>query len=536
MISTLLLFGAAIFLYFRTKADNIQIPSIVSVMQEATPWWNEHYTYRSEINVVNNHEENIFLLNHAALVVNLKSNSNGYDLKIIGNTDESFIEIPFEITNLDQVETQVAFNPSLYQAEKYYLYYGNKVASQKNFSEVEEHDQTNNIATLKNEETPFIKISNFKTWSIKEGQNTKINLNIQKNGSLQSKNLNYFFKIDTKRNVTGFKLGTSDIVELQLGNIGVGRHELFVVAKDQSGSIYRSNTVNIIVSAPVYVAITSTWAGVDVDDFNLGRITSVSQDFSFSITHFFSPRIFINVKIPQWRRAELKEWILERQNSFQDEIALGLFMQHDMVLEAGVKPKDNIEGWDKEMRGYDTPSTSYNEQEYEKILAWALQQFIKNGLPKPNGFRAGGWFANTDTLKAIEDQGFSYDSSAVKPFKIGQTEMTQTWMTDFGTQPYYPSEKDQNKSGEMKLLEIPTNGGSLEWLSESEIIANFYVNYKIEEIATSAKIVVYSIHPEWFNTEEENLRALLKEINNYSYDLDRGPVRFVTLNEYISSR
>jgi hypothetical protein len=536
IVSILFLLSVAIFLYFKTKADNIQIPTVVSISNEATPWWNEHYTYRSEINVVNNHEKNIFILNHASLVVNLKSSSSGYDLKIIGNTDSSFIEVPFEVANIDQIETQITFDPGLYQAEKYYLYYGNKVANQKNFSEVERHSEIKNIATLKNEEVPSLTISNVKTWSIKEGQNTKINLNFKKSDELQLKKLKYFFKIDSRKNVTEFNLGDSNIAEIQIDDVGVGSHELFVVAKDSTGQTFRSNTITIIVSAPVYVAITSTWAGVDVDDLNLGRISSVAQDFSFPITHFFSPRIFINVKIPTWRRTELKDWILERQNSFQDEIALGLFMQHDMVLEAGVKPKDRIEGWDKEMRGYDTPGTLYSESEYEKILIWALEQFSKNGLPKPNGFRAGGWFANTDTLKAIENLNFLYDSSAIKPFKIGQTDMVQPWTTDFGTQPYFPNEKDQNKNGEMKLLEIPTNGGSLEWLSESEVIANFYVNYKIEEIPTSSKIIVYSIHPEWFSTEEENLRALLKEINNYSYDLDRGPVKFITLGEYLSVR
>jgi hypothetical protein len=154
----------------------------------------------------------------------------------------------------------------------------------------------------------------------------------------------------------------------------------------------------------------------------------------------------------------------------------------------------------------------------------------KNGF-SPTIFRAGGWFANEATLKAVQDSGLLADSSGRTSYKFFS--QPGPWDLSATAQPYYPSTNDQNKAGEpsLSILEIPNNGADSYWFSSEEMQKRFRANYG-GGILTEPKEITYLSHPHWFNKSEQNkIKELFNLIDNYKYENDFGPALYVTLDE-----
>lgn len=517
--------------YMETKAFS-DIPNEVTIQPNLAPWWNNNYAYRREIRLSDKSGVKYFVLNHGELVINSKSNEDGSDLILIAQESSNSTEIPFEMRDKDEINVEVGFNPSSLVSQKLYLYYGNKMPEKSNvlgtFSMLDQAEEV----TIGLEESPIITINPAHSWVLKEATGTQLDLTLNYSESLG----NYFevsYVIDRNDPIRVKSSGKN--LKVDLAKEQVGKHSLFLIIKDKDKT-YRTNTIDIIISAPVYVAWTLDWEGVDPKPENIAAIEKIANEHKIPLVHFFNPRVLIHSSITKQRKQDIVSW-LKTRISQGDELGMHMHMQHDMVEFAGIKPRETDPTWDGGTTGYDTPTTDYTYEEFLKLVNWAKSMFVQYNLPVPKGYRTGGWFANSDTLKALEQAGFTYDSSGRKPFALGSTGIQQTWNLDITTQPYHPSYTDQNNqnaSDPMKLLEIPNNGMDSYWSETQQLIDNFYANYVPGTFLNTDIVVVYLTHPEWFvSVDKTKVIQLFTEIDKYSYDKNKGPVKYVMLENYM---
>jgi hypothetical protein len=207
-------------------------------------------------------------------------------------------------------------------------------------------------------------------------------------------------------------------------------------------------------------------------------------------------------------------------------------MYPDYLVKAGVIPKLEP-AWGVSLpAGYDVLTTAYSYDEIKIILTYAKQDLEKNGLGTPKSYRAGGWFANLDTLRALADSGFLVDSSGRTEYKLGNNNMSGNWSLKSTSQPYFPSSVNQNSDvppPNLPILEIPNNGADDYSFSSAEMIERFNDNYS-GGVIEKAIVVTYLSHPQWFDEKRQKTMAdVFAFIDSYSYDKDLGPVIYSTL-------
>lgn len=288
-----------------------------------------------------------------------------------------------------------------------------------------------------------------------------------------------------------------------------------------------SEPVTIHVTEPLYVAWTFDWEGWDTPDEALSSIDSFAANYPFiKFSHFVNPRTFLPNVLSQERAQRLKEFLLIRRSN-GDEIGLHLHMHYDLVEAAGVTPKKTHAWGLRTEEGYDIPTTEYTAEEFQTIVSFAQALAEDLGFPVMHGYRAGGWFINTEQLNVLPSLGFVYDSSARSKTLTGAFRTTPWALTD-GAQPYYPSQSDQNTPVERgPLLEIPINGLST-YDQDIETLTKRVRDVYTGGILTEPKALVFVSHPQFFAREFEKIPTMLTILSSLSNKTDRGPVVFST--------
>jgi len=319
---------------------------------------------------------------------------------------------------------------------------------------------------------------------------------------------------------------------LDASSLKPGKYELVAEIQTDSNAVV-SETVTFQVSYPLYVSWTLDWEGYDVSQTYLNQIDSLANTNKIPVTHFFNPRLFVTEEVSQSRARFLANWVKERKDSRGDEIALHLHMFTDLVKAAGVIPNEKP-SWGKslfgENDGYGVLTSSYSYEETLKLLNFSKEIFIQNGLGTPASFRAGGWFADEETLKALENTGFRLDSSGRTSYQIGS--QSGLWDLKATTQPYHPNSLNQNSAqGDvLNIWEFPNNGADSYAFSAAQLYERFSTNLG-SGILTNKKIVTYLSHPEWFSVDNPKMNELFGKIGKKTYRADAGPVIYITLEE-----
>ncbi len=528
LIPIVIIAGIFVFITKSRAESDFDIPQN-ALTQNDSVWWDNNYAFRRKI-VSSSEVDQIVKLNHSQLVIDNKSVADGADLKVISEDDGSFEEIPIDIINPDQIETYISFSNN--KNAEMYLYYGNKSDLAKPNVRDLKYSNVNQTASLMDEEAPVISIAIQKKWNLRE-KGSKLLLQVLDNGITE--NSSYYYLTDDSKNPFNLNI-QNNLATIDISNIEDGPHTLFIIRKSDS-QITRSNTAVFIITKPIYIAWTIDWEGIDPGKQNLENVSKIADEYKIPLSHFFSPRTLINLKISETRKKEIINWLKNRINNNGDELDMLLHFQFDLVEEAGVDAKFKEKTWDNGLSGYDIPGTVYNYDEYSKILNWGKKKIIDAGLPSPKGFRAGGWFINEENLRAVKDSGFTYDSSGIKPVELGENKMLQDWKVDSTTQPYNLSPTDKNNKSEdlNSLIEIPINGGDTYISSLEEIQQSFVNNYSSKEYSNTSKLIVYSSSPEWIETGKESLENLFASISDFRYDIDRGPIKFVTLSDWYTN-
>jgi hypothetical protein len=283
-------------------------------------------------------------------------------------------------------------------------------------------------------------------------------------------------------------------------------------------------------SAPEYVVWTLDFEGDASSDQALTNTGEIADGQKIPMTIMWNPRVWTTTQVSAARADAMLAWTKSRVAN-GDELSLHLHMWTDFVRAAGVVPR-TAPSWAGRGDGYDVPMTAYPENEQKALLEHSLRLMSEHGLARPTTFRAGGQFANDATLRALAGLGFVADASAVPAGAFGRLPYPWTLATD--AQPYRPSTTDANKAGDLQLLEAPTIGGNTYGFDVRTIdpIIRADLSYlaPVGAIATTPRALTIVSHPGTIDaTERAAITALFDAFTPLRYDLDNGPVRFVTL-------
>jgi hypothetical protein len=169
-----------------------------------------------------------------------------------------------------------------------------------------------------------------------------------------------------------------------------------------------------------------------------------------------------------------------------------------------------------------------------QLLKWAKDQFAANGLPEPLFFRAGGWYADIDTLQALADSGFLIDSSGRPYYELGENKIPGPWNLKDTTKPYKPSVLDQNKTGSntINIWEFPNNGEDSWRLDGQKLIAKFDANYNGVAL-DEAGVLNYVSHPHAIGVDIPRLKVAYNHIEQYTISTDSGPVVYISIMDLL---
>jgi len=182
----------------------------------------------------------------------------------------------------------------------------------------------------------------------------------------------------------------------------------------------------------IIFSLTIDWEGEHFR--NLSDLFAVRKRIGehIPVTHFICPAYFTqNIK-------NAKEKISKAIFDI-DEIALHIHCYESLVNKAGVKFRtepDFFKGYSPIVKklfshlpkklqlknsGRGVPLSAYTYDEIVKILKTSRKLLFQNfDIKELTGFRAGGWIASDEVLRALAETGFKYDSSATPPSVLSQ--------------------------------------------------------------------------------------------------------------------
>ncbi len=363
------------------------------------------------------------------------------------------------------------------------------------------------------------------------------------------------------------------LAEIYLADLDPGEYQINVAAHFPC-EIVQLKTEKFFISYPLYVTWTHDWEGADVQQSYLDDIANISDKYGIPLSHYFNPHIYVPGVMSNSRSTYLTNWVISRRDNNGDSIGLHLHMFPQMVTEM-LKPTEytvmesrQVEQKDEfgnvvldengnpvmttvqepvikrlfEPRytptwggyrgiGEDIPVSAYTYDELMYIFDWSIDKFEEKKLGRPIGFRAGGWFANMITLKALQDSGFKYDTSGRTFEARGINKMKLPWNLQPTTQPYKPNVSDQNSSASpnLTLWELPNNGADSWVYSGAQMRDRFDANWKggyLEE----KKLVVFLSHPHWFYVDKPKIEELFAYTSGFSAKEDKGPVVYINMD------
>jgi len=190
--------------------------------------------------------------------------------------------------------------------------------------------------------------------------------------------------------------------------------------------------------------------------------------------------------------------------------------------------------------------SSYTEEEFTTILEGADAIFEANGLGKPTSFRAGGWSAEINTLKALANAGYVADTSAVNWARIEEWdgvpgaslyEWLMTHWAPMGDtdQPYYPSEANILEPGSpaVPVLEVPDNGALVDYVSGDEMIEIFRANWPGGALDTPRQFSIGYHPPNYSSRYHPRMMDILNHVDLNLAETGGGPAVYTTLSDLV---
>ena len=321
---------------------------------------------------------------------------------------------------------------------------------------------------------------------------------------------------------------------LPLTGIPAGTYEIRVLERvgDTAGAIAGRAVVRL--SAPEYVVWTLDFEGDASGDAELANAAAIADGLRVPMVVFWNPRAWTTDQVSAERQEAMLAWTKSRLAK-GDEVGLHLHLWTDYVRAAGLVPR-LAPSWAGRGDGYDVPLTAYPEEDQRTLIAYGSRLMVEHGLPRPTSFRAGGDIGDAATLRAAVAAGFTVDCTAVPASAPPIGRIPFPWTLRPDAQPYYPSRTDANAPGDLPLLESPTIGPNTYAATVASIQPYIRAAQGLfvgpGQVATERRTIDLVSHPGTIvPAERAAIEAYLHTFDALRYDADRGPVRFVTLQQ-----
>jgi hypothetical protein len=330
---------------------------------------------------------------------------------------------------------------------------------------------------------------------------------------------------------------------VRIRNLAVGKHEILFSADNVQQAFAQHTMVR---THPLYVLVGAGWEEPDVPDTALQRQEDLHRLHPhLALTHFVGPASFTDPSVSPARRNFLASWLRNLRDTEGDEIALQLHPYCSFVEFATVPCKTSPSyASEQDATGRTVYLGAYSESDTRSLLSAADSLFIDLGLGKPQSFRAGAWTAELHTLHALAGYGYLADSSAVHWRQLEEWNRVRgatlyNWLSDHWasithtSQPYYPSQNDvtSSTSPTINLLEVPSNGTTVDYASAAEMIDMFEANSRSVALPEP---LAYSIgyNPSSFSyTHFRRIDDTLDHIDRRLAATDGGPVVYARMSD-----
>jgi len=330
---------------------------------------------------------------------------------------------------------------------------------------------------------------------------------------------------------------------LDLATVPAGAYDVLFEA---DGADVAFAKVGFTHSAVYYVLVSTDYDFSDPGPGAIQYMNFMHRDHpEMRITHFWAPYTYTDPNVNAARQAALDTWIQAQRDMFHDEIGLHIHPYCNFVTHAGltcitdrstVYPAGDTTGYTIEL-------AAYGHDELGVLLDSAFDLFAQHGLGTPRTFRAGGWTADLETLRALDDHGFVADTSALNWARIEEwqgfelyTWTMQHWSPiDDTSQPYRPSQDDILKStpgSDLHLLEVPDNGVMIDYVSLAEMTGIFDANWDGTSLS-APRTLMMGFHPAtgFTDAEYQRVAGFLDYADQHLASADRGPVVYTTLSD-----
>jgi hypothetical protein len=331
---------------------------------------------------------------------------------------------------------------------------------------------------------------------------------------------------------------------IPIGDLAVGTYDVLLAA---DGSTTAFAKLPLYRSHPYYVTLTTDWDFSEPSQQALDRQDRMHETFpSLKITHFIGPYSFTDPEVTEARRAELAAWAIRMRDTYGDEIGLHIHPYCNFVEDAGVTCiTDQSTVYANDPTGYTIKVSAYGETDFATLLAHADQLFMARGMGKPTTFRAGGWTASIETLRALEATGYVADTSANNWMRMeewigqGNGELYRWNMASWSSigdtsQPYYPNHDDilATTDPRLTLLEVPDNSIMVDYVTVDEMKSIFAANWDGTPLA-APKAFMMGFHPgpQFQNTYHLRVNGILDHCEQHLAAIGAGPVVYTTLNQ-----
>ncbi|HEY1555143.1 MAG TPA: hypothetical protein VGF94_09965 [Kofleriaceae bacterium] len=333
-------------------------------------------------------------------------------------------------------------------------------------------------------------------------------------------------------------------MQVALANIPPGDYQIVLSA---NGSDTAFAAVPFHRSYAFYVLVSTDYDFSDPGMNSQAFMDSLHQDHpGLRITHFWAPYTYTDPVVTDQRRADLDTWIHMQRDTYRDEIGLHIHPYCNFVVDAGltcvtdqsdVYPAGDATGYTIMLGAYGHDGTSI-------LLQHAKDLFGQHGIAPPKTFRAGGWTATTDTLAALQDNGYISDSSALNwqyiqsawaGHLIASWTMQQWAPIDDTSQPYYPSQmtiSEPQPDPAYSLLEVPLNGVMIDYVTLADMKMFFDENFAGTALM-APRTLMMGFHPSTSLTigDIAGVKGFLTYADQALAANGLGPVVYITLSD-----
>jgi hypothetical protein len=282
-------------------------------------------------------------------------------------------------------------------------------------------------------------------------------------------------------------------------------------AEDSSAHAHESSSR----ASPVHVVVSVDWEGWGLEAKELDAYRQLRDDYPHvSLTHYLNAAYYTRLAPDDVIGAVKTSDTIRTVLRAGDEIGLHLHADDHLMRAAGVTPQ-HIPSWSHmvpgrysvpDNTGHTVPLSMFSEAEVRQVVAFACRTLEQQGFDRPRVFRAGGWHADSDVLRAVAAEGFIADGSEVPSDWFGERNfgfLAELWPHATRlSQPY------RLQSG---LVEVPDNCCLSDYATAEEMVEGFEALARLDRGVPL--VLSLGFHQESASEFLPRLRSALTEID-----------------------